>query len=271
MKIHLISDIHLNFEDLTLPGGDILILAGDALEIGHFRLAKNTGRNVHIADRYQRFVNEELVKYRRVIYICGNHEHYHGYYDTNHEVLKALLPDNVHLLENDSIEIDGVHFWGATMWTDCHGRDPITVQTVRNGMNDFRLIHFDSGKFINGYWTHKFTVDCMLAENQNSVQELKKFLDLHKEDRVVVISHHAPSALSVHPKYKDDYHLNGGYHNHLEDLILDNPQIKVWCHGHVHNTVDYTIGETRVLANPRGYKGYEECAEVFDPGFYFEV
>jgi hypothetical protein len=39
----------------------------------------------------------------------------------------------------------------------------------------------------------------------------------------------------------------------------------------MHDPVDYMIGTTRVLSNPRGYKGYEEQAEKFDPGFSFEI
>jgi len=271
MKINLISDIHLNCEDLVLPGGDLLIVAGDAFEIGHFRLAENTGRNVFLVDRYKRFINEEFAKYKRVIYICGNHEHYHGYYDTNHEKLQSLLPNNVHYLENQSVEIDGVHFWGATMWTDCHGRNPLTMETVQNGLNDFRLIKYEHNHRRHGYWTNKFSVYDAIQENAYSVQQLKTFLADHKDDKVVVVSHHAPSALSVNEKYKQDFHLNGGYHNHLEDLIMDNPQIKAWVHGHMHDPVDYMIGSTRVLANPRGYAGYEKQAEIFDPGFTFEV
>jgi Icc-related predicted phosphoesterase len=255
----------------VLPGGDLLIVAGDAFEIGHFRLAENTGRNVFLVDRYKRFINEEFAKYKRVIYICGNHEHYHGYYDTNHEKLQSLLPNNVHYLENQSVEIDGVHFWGATMWTDCHGRNPLTMETVQNGLNDFRLIKYEHNHRRHGYWTNKFSVYDAIQENAYSVQQLKTFLADHKDDKVVVVSHHAPSALSVNEKYKQDFHLNGGYHNHLEDLIMDNPQIKAWVHGHMHDPVDYMIGSTRVLANPRGYAGYEKQAEIFDPGFTFEV
>jgi hypothetical protein len=37
----------------------------------------------------------------------------------------------------------------------------------------------------------------------------------------------------------------------------------------MHDPVDYKIGETRVLANPRGYVPYE--GDEFIPGFYFEV
>jgi hypothetical protein len=65
--------------------------------------------------------------------------------------------------------------------------------------------------------------------------------------------------------------MNGGYRSNLEDLIFDHPQIKVWCHGHMHDACDYMIGSTRVLTNPRGYKGYEQSAETFDPSFSFDV
>jgi len=56
----------------------------------------------------------------------------------------------------------------------------------------------------------------------------------------------------------------------MEDFILDNENIKVWVHGHMHDPVDYMIGETRVLANPRGYIPWE-LGNGFDPNFTFEV
>jgi len=265
MKVGLVSDLHINVQDIELPGGDVLIVAGDTLEIGHLRLAENTGRNVFLADRYRRFINEEFAKYNRVIYICGNHEYYHGYYDTSRNALKAELPSNVHFLENESVELDGVHFWGATMWTNMHGGNPLTMETVQNGLNDFRLIKFEHSHQKNGYWTSRFTVHDAIREYNYSVQQLKSFLADHQDDKVVVVTHHAPSALSVNPKYKEDYHLNGGYHNHLEELIMDNTQIKLFVHGHMHDPVRYYLGDTLVACNPRGYYGYELQAENYTP------
>jgi hypothetical protein len=57
--------------------------------------------------------------------------------------------------------------------------------------------------------------------------------------------------------------MNGGYSSDLSQFILDNPQIKLWTHGHTHETFDYVIGETRIFCNPRGYIGYENRADEF--------
>ena len=76
---------------------------------------------------------------------------------------------------------------------------------------------------------------------------------------------HSPRKLSTHPRYADEIIMNGAYSSDLSEFILDHPEIRLWTHGHTHHTFDYTIGECRVVCNPRGYKGYEERAEEFNP------
>ena len=55
--------------------------------------------------------------------------------------------------------------------------------------------------------------------------------------------------------------------SNLDNFILDNPQIKLWTHGHTHEDFDYRIGSTRVVCNPRGYDGYEDRADNFELKF----
>jgi hypothetical protein len=88
---------------------------------------------------------------------------------------------------------------------------------------------------------------------------------------VVVMTHHAPSKASTKPRYLNDTIMNGAYSSDLSEMILDNPEIKVWTHGHTHDQFDYMIGSTRIVCNPRGYKGYEECADHFDAEFGFDI
>jgi len=275
LKINLVSDLHLNWADIELPGGDVLIAAGDIMEAGHFRRADNAKKDTFLSDRYRRFIREEFAKYRHVIYIVGNHEHYGNSYEDTFERLKQEMPDNVHFLENSSVEIDGVHFFGGTFWTDMNRGDPMTIEIVGNGMNDFRLIKFDHGQKIDGthgsYYVNKMHPLIAMQIFRDTVYNLKTFLDQHVNDPVVVVSHHAPSQLSIAEEFKNEHHMNGGYCSDLSEFIFNHPQIKAWCHGHMHNFSDYMIGTTRVMANPRGYKGHEQRAEEFDPGFSFEV
>lgn len=276
MKINLISDCHINFEDLTLPGGDVLIAAGDIIEAGHLRKADNAKKDTFLADRYRRFINEEFTKYGKVIYVAGNHEHYNNSYDDTHARLRREMPDNVHFLEAESVQIEDVHFFGGTFWTDMNKYDPITMSVLKQGMADFSAIkHGHSIKvetaYGDAYYTNKFTPSFAAEIFKDTIGLLKDFLDEHANDKVVVVSHHAPSPLSINMKYIDEFHMNGGYHSNLTEFILDHRQIKYWFHGHMHDPVDYMIGTTRVVSNPRGYAGYEEQAEIFNPAFSVEV
>jgi len=274
--VSLISDCHLNFSDLTLPGGDILVAAGDIMEVGHLRRADNAGKDTFIADRYRRFIREEFSKYREVIYVCGNHEHYNNDYEDTFVRLEKELPSNVHFLEADSVVIDDIHFFGGTFWTDMNKGNPITAEIVGTGMNDYRVIGFEHSVLIptvSGGVRHtkKMHPYFTMKVFRETVSKLKIFLDEHVDDKVVVVSHHAPSPLSINETYKHEFHMNGGYCSDLTEFIMDHPQIKAWCHGHLHDPCDYMIGSTRVLLNPRGYKGYEKQAELFNPNFSFEV
>jgi Icc-related predicted phosphoesterase len=276
MKINLVSDMHLNFADIKMPGGDILIMAGDIMEAGHLRQADNAQHNTDIADRYRRFINEELIKYQKVLYVKGNHEHYRNAYHDTHARLLREMPDNVHLLENDEIQIDDVHFFGATMWTDMNKGDPISMHHLKQAMSDFagsiKMGHgVKVGNQYDGYYTSKFNPEYAKGIFHETISIMSAWLKNHKDDKCVVITHHAPSELSVNECYKKDYYMNGGYRSNLENFILDHPQIKVWCHGHMHDPCDYMIGDTRVVTNPRGYMGYETQANNFDPNFSFEV
>jgi len=276
MRINLVSDLHLNFQDLELPGGDVLILAGDIIEAGHLRLADNAKKDTFIADRYRRFFNEELVKYRKVFYVAGNHEHYSNSYDDTHARIKRELPSNVSMLEAEAEVFEGVHFFGATFWTDCNKGDPITASTLAQGMADYRVIrHGDSIKIKtmhgDSYYTNKFRPSFTKGVFHTTVETLKQYLKDKENEKVVVISHHGPTPLSIDEDFKDEYHMNGGYVSNLSDFIMDHPQIKYWVHGHTHQRCDYMMGDTRVLCNARGYAGYERSANNYDTSFGFEL
>jgi hypothetical protein len=103
-------------------------------------------------------------------------------------------------------------------------------------------------------------------------QEHKNWLreTVPQYEKVVVVGHMGPTHMSIHERYKHDFHLNGGYCSDLSEFILDNPNIKLWTQGHTHHAFKYKIGETTVACNPRGYEGYEPDSG-WDKNMYIEV
>jgi len=267
MKIQLVSDLHLEFEDVNIKnesGADVLILSGDILVADDLR---NQPADLSLADipdegygrarralRYRDFFLRVSFQFEHVIYIMGNHEHYHGKFDKSAGIIRETIGylniHNIHLLDRDIKEIDGVHFVGGTMWTDCNKGDPMTQYHLEHCMTDFRVIRIAGENF------KKFLPMRTVMEFTKTRDYFKTVIEnLPKDAKIVVCSHHAPSHLSIHEIYKNDTLMNGGYSSDLSEFILDHPQIKLWTHGHMHNNFDYMIGDTRVVCNPKGYPG----------------
>ena len=149
MKITVVSDLHIDFADMTLPGGDVLILSGDVCEAKSVKRAMYnpdyvtlpTERADRRADRFYRFFEEECSrKYRETIYVMGNHEHYHFKYHKTYQHLLENLPTNVTLLQDQTYDIDDVTFIGTTLWTDMNRYDPLTLFHMRSMMSDYKYI-----------------------------------------------------------------------------------------------------------------------------------
>jgi predicted phosphodiesterase len=276
MRVAVISDLHLEFEDLTLPGGDVLILSGDVMEARKLKKEMYNPEMVLLAhedpkkrpDRWYRFMEEECSKYREVVYVMGNHEHYGFQYQKSYAHIASQLPNNVTLLENQTHQIDDVVFVGATLWTDMNKADPLTMFHMRGQMNDYKQVTmFNESK--NVY--HRLTPEKTVEDHYRSRQFIQETVEGKYDQKFVVVTHHAPSKASIKPWYANDTLMNGAYSSDLSEFIMDNPQIKVWTHGHTHDLFDYMIRSTRVICNPRGYAGYEERAEQFDPNYGFDI
>jgi Icc-related predicted phosphoesterase len=271
MKINLVSDLHLEFGYQELPGGEVLILAGDIAESRsirkHLHSTKLVQEGPNRAFPCSEFFQHECAKYDKVFYVMGNHEHYHGRFDKTQAELISMMPANVTVLEDDAVEYNGVMFMGSTLWTDLNKGDPITAWHLKSSMNDYRVVqnHYpDRGVY------HKLTPEHTREVHMKTKAYFKTMLELNRDKPFVVITHHGPSFQSVNEKYSWDTTMNGGYTSALDEFVLDHENIKVWVHGHMHDPVDYLIGETRVVSNPRGYIGHEDTSG-FTPDFTFEV
>ncbi len=249
MKLHIISDLHLEFGDFDPPDtdADVVVLAGDTA-VG--------GAGIRWAQT--RLLNKQ------VIYVAGNHEFYKQALPRHLQKLRDFAAGtNVHFLENDAITMDGVTFLGCTLWTDfaLFGNAEIAQFEAQRGMMDYQVIRVDpSYRRLRPSDTKR-----MHAE---SVAWLAGELERRRGEKIVVVTHHAPSARSIAGQYARDL-LSAAFASNL-DAVVAQSGAATWIHGHVHNNVDYLIGHTRVLANPRGYAVVEPNPQ-FVPGLVVDI
>ena len=261
MKVALCSDLHLEFADIDLKNtenADVLILSGDICVVKELPYADSDK-----GFRFRQFFKRCASEFPHVIYIMGNHEHYNGDFQKSGDIIRNEFSqyDNVYFLDKEIKVIDNVTFIGGTLWTDMNKEDPITIWDIGNKMNDFRVVINSARKVGTSDRAARFLPDDAVEDHKAMLEFISKNIPAVGE--CVVVGHHSPSKQSIKPQYRDDYHMNGAYSSDLESFILDRPQIKLWTHGHTHDPFDYMVGSTRVLCNPRGYHGYEECADNF--------
>lgn len=263
MKIAVGSDLHVEFGDIELvnPGVDLLVLAGDICVMKHLHQATEYGAT---ARNFFRRVSEQ---FPQTIYVMGNHEHYSGDFAKSKQrfldFVRGHSITNIHLLDKETYRQDGYEFIGGTLWTDFNDMDSFTMFHAERAMNDYRGVKNTTDP------SFKFLPKHALRDHGDMRGYLQTCMDNYKEagrkdNKVIVVTHHAPSVSSIHPDYEHEKIMNGLFYTDMDQFIIDNPHIQLWIHGHMHNEFDYGIGGTRVMCNPRGYIGYENRANNFE-------
>jgi hypothetical protein len=279
MKIAVCSDLHLEFGPIELknPGGvEVLILSGDIFVERDLMDRDPTGiLDFRKSNMIHEFFETCCNSFPHVVYVAGNHEHYHGDFATTLKEIKRKLKylPNLQILDKEIWDYkDEYRFVGGTLWTDMNKEDGLTLYQIKSRMNDFRLVR-NSDRVVNfkdqeGKFHTRESRFCP----EDAVEDHKKMLDyiklMYEETppwmTMIVVGHHAPSRASTHPRYAGETLMNGGYSSELSEFILDRPGIKLWTHGHTHEDFDYMIGDCRIVCNPRGYIGYEGRADSFE-------
>ncbi|OEY68007.1 metallo-dependent phosphatase [Marinobacter sp. X15-166B] len=238
MRLRILSDLHVECfqggRELPAVAADVVILAGDI-----HRKAEG------LAWAAERFAGQTI------IYVPGNHEFYGtSMPEMRGELRTAAERWGIHLLDNDTVTLDGVRFYGTTLWTDFalytgqpHDDPWLTEQRAVAFMPDFRIIEQPRGE--------TFTVAASRVLHGQALHWLRAALKEPHTGPRVVISHHAPLPECIPPKYHHDA-LSPAFASNLRALM---GRMDVWVHGHVHEPVDLTVGGTRIVANPGGYPG----------------
>jgi hypothetical protein len=217
---------------------------------------------------------------QRKIYTPGNHDYYSAEvknrpelkttYERERAEAPAIARDlGIDLLDNGSVEIDGIRFLGSTLWTDFMSAPSYLTwpDRVRGAMrmNDYRMIKVGKGR-----GGDRLLPRDTINAHKVAVKWLTEQLATSFDGETVVVTHHAPSEKSLFGG-KVGSNLDWCYASACDYLMMsaDSPEAiahnlspdhvppSIWIHGHVHANQDYLIGDCRVLANPRGYPKYE--------------
>lgn len=282
MIIQYLSDLHLEFRPMffqpSLPEPDVVVLAGDigAGEAGVI------------------WALQQIPDHIPIIYVPGNHEFYSSPTLNTKTMPSTLLAihalsatrPNFYVLTNKTIIIDEVLFVGTTLWTDfaLYGDPFIGEIAAQNALNDFAHVYTGPGTRLTARDTivlHKGARNYLLTVLSapppkrhlliGTPTELAAHPELPYFRARVVVTHHAPSSISIPERYRNDP-LSPAFASDLSQLILETSP-DLWIHGHVHDGCDYRIGDTRVVCNPRGYpdEPHSVTAPPFDPRAFVKV
>jgi predicted phosphodiesterase len=231
MNLNVLSDLHLSLGALAMPENeaDVVVLAGDiARPKEAIAWAKGFAKPV--------------------LYVPGNHEFYGGTIAGTVAELKRLSAGtSIRVLDDDAAMINGVRFLGTTLWTDFMlfgegEKRAAAMQEAQRFMRDFSRVRIGEAPFTPAASAALFTRHAAWLD--------RKLAERHAGP-TVVITHHAPSPRSIHPRFADSL-INACFVSDAERLI-DASRVRLWIHGHTHDSFDYLVNGTRVLCNPRGY------------------
>jgi len=256
MKIFLASDIHTERAQRNLDpffeydclrinypkDADIIILAGDIGEwVNGLEWAKNYFKN------------------KTIIYVLGNHEYYDSDLNIVDELKLKAKELDIYLLDNDSVIIDGVRFLGTTLWTNFNGFSDIAVSEAMTTMNDYRYIKCcdwwsdqnnkqQAMQLMDSILTPSFKAKMFSPAvayllHKKALAWLDYELNKDHDGKTVVVTHHAPTMSTT---------TNHAYGSQLNEFI-EQKEIDIWCHGHIHQSCDYEVSGTRIVCNARGY------------------
>jgi len=246
VRIQLASDLHLEFFEGAFPGectlspahqADVLVLAGD---IGQAARGLELFKNWPVP----------------VLYVAGNHEGFGACWSAVLAELRASAEGSpVRFMERDVADFGGVRFLGCTLWTDYRLR---TDRTQRQLMENAELRISDHRRITNADGS-RFLPSDALREHEQSRRWLESELAKPYDGKTVIVTHHGPHPLSVHPRYVGDP-TNAAFVSDLGDLLQGS---RLWLHGHVHDGFDYNVHGCRIVANPRGYpRNAYSCADA---------
>jgi Icc-related predicted phosphoesterase len=233
LRLWIMSDLHLESTrgwDLPAvadrPDFDVLVIAGDLIPR---------------AERGVAWILERVD--RPAVFVCGNHESCD--IDRTVEKARALAAGtNVHVLQNDTVQIGDVTFIGATFWTDFNlfGDPGRAMIAAAEFMNDYRKIRV-------GRYVYRLRPSHTLQRHKQSREFIANELRKPKTGPRVVVTHMGPHPSAISPAFAEEI-TSAAYSSDASDLLAMG--VDAWIYGHTHDTREM-IGNARLITNAKGY------------------
>ncbi|BAQ49545.1 metallophosphoesterase [Methylobacterium aquaticum] len=273
MRVWILSDLHVDASPWTPPADltcDLALVAGDVAD--------------GLTRRAIPWLAQHVVpRARGTVYVPGNHDFWRTRIPDEIAVAReAAIIAGIRMLDCGQIlNFEGIQIVGATLWTDYRltGNRSLALSTAgdrQGGMRDHRLIQ---GRDARGT-PAPFRPLAAEALHREHRARIERALAEAWDGPRFVVSHHAPHPRSLlHGEVREM--IDAAYASDLTDMLEGPHAPDLWIHGHIHRSVDYTVGRTRVLANPRGHDtshrrrdgAWIEKLEnpAFDGGFILEI
>lgn len=250
MKLRIMSDLHLDvnagYPFRTKASEIFTIICGD--------ISAYYNKTSKWLNRYVK--NGVFVAGNHIVYTESGHslQYFLQRYEEDYPLSAPLsfLNDTYKIIED-------VVFVGGTLWTDyrLYGSETQDLHQwwATQYLNDFRFGKFNPAHDLmceNIKSLLKLRPEHCVLMFQKTLATIDTVCKQFPDKKIVVVTHHAPSQQSIPEQYKNDA-ISPAYASNLENFILDHPNIKLWCHGHIHTACDYQIGNCRIVCNPRGY------------------
>jgi predicted phosphodiesterase len=240
MLLDLTSDLHLDHDKEAdeafirdykkNEGATVCVVAGDLYSISN-------------PVKIGAYLKLMATMYEDVIFVPGNHDYWKDTPESFEEKLRLELAGEfkIHVFFTPHYEtIQDWHFLGGTMFY----RKP--HKRMAQDFIDFRLTQAPREWFFK----QQRDLEAWLYDDSEDDGTEGCIVVPDLQD-TIVITHHLPTPHSTPPQFKGSP-TDHFFMCNMTGAIMDRKP-KLWCHGHTHESCDYTVDKTRVVCHPRGY------------------
>jgi Icc-related predicted phosphoesterase len=247
MKIAFLSDLHYEWGAPKFelePDTDVFVCVGDVHHCASGKESEGFAPGQPRAIEALKKIIDKNKIVCPVVFVPGNHDYYRGDIAIADAFMRSDCTPQIHFLNNDRVNIDGIAFLGSTLWTDFENNAMVEFEAERC-IADFSHIKESSYRFSGSH---------VKFRHHKSEEWLEDALHTARTEEgkdVVVCTHFCPTMQTDHPQFIGS---SLKYYFHADmDYLMEKYTPKLWIFGHTHHDEDMEVFQTRVVSSQRGY------------------